>query len=81
MYETTWFKIEWNDLLKIVKKLSVDKTYNFEYNKCLERKKDKFNSSYLKEISWNERTPFISFDKVYSDKYGIIKKNVLKNIK
>lgn len=70
-----------NDLLKIVKKLSVDKTYNFEYNKCLERKKDKFNSSYLKEISWNERTPFISFDKVYSDKYGIIKKNVLKNIK
>lgn len=70
-----------NILLKIVKSLSADVSYNFDYKKHLDRKKDKFDSSYLKEIAWNEKTPFISFEKVYSDKYGIIKKELLKNIK
>lgn len=70
------YEVDQSKLIKELKKLSTDP--RFDYDKYKTFKNKNFNSTKLKKIAWNEKTPYIFFNKVYHPKYGIINKSLLQ---
>lgn len=69
------FTVNETTLKKIIKTLSSDE--RFDYNKYSTFKNPKFNSKKLKDMAWNEKTPYIIFNKVYHEKLGVVKTELL----
>lgn len=70
------FIVNESDLINIIKNLSTDK--RFDYDKYKTFKNPNFNSKKLKRMAWNEKTPYVIFNKVYHEKLGVVRKEIIK---
>jgi len=71
-----------NKIIKEMKKINNLQSYDFDYSKILNKNKYSRLTNY--ELIRNAKisiTPYIRFDRLYNDTLGVIKKDVLENLK